>query len=77
MTTDTVERRLRRHGIRTLTGHTAALRQLVLQAPAPVVARMLGYTLDHAARLATEASGAWARYAPMTTPGLSGFRCNC
>jgi NADPH:quinone reductase-like Zn-dependent oxidoreductase len=49
MTTDTVGRRLRRHGILTLTGRTAALRQLVLQAPAPMVARMLGYTLDHAA----------------------------
>ncbi|QIZ38542.1 hypothetical protein [Saccharopolyspora sp. ASAGF58] len=55
MTTDTVELRLRRYGIRTLTGRTTALRQLILQAPASVVARMLGYTLDHAARLATEA----------------------
>ncbi|MCI2421123.1 hypothetical protein MOQ72_27135 [Saccharopolyspora sp. K220] len=74
MTTDAVEHRLRQHGIRTLTGRTAALRQLVLQAPAPVVAKMLGYTLDHAARLATEAGGAWARYAPMTTPGDTGQR---
>ncbi len=57
MTADTVERRLRRHGIRTLTGRTAALRQLVLEAPAPVVARMLGYTLDNPARLATEDRG--------------------
>lgn len=63
MTADTVERRLRQHGIRTLSGRTAALRQLVLQAPAPVAARMLGYTLDHAARLAIEAGGTWARYA--------------
>ncbi|MGI8311807.1 hypothetical protein [Saccharopolyspora hattusasensis] len=31
---------------------------------APVVARMLGYTLDHAARLATEAGGAWAPLRP-------------
>jgi hypothetical protein len=56
--TNTVERRLRRDGIPTLTGRTAAL----LQAPAPVVARMLGYTLDHAARLVTEAGGTWSRY---------------
>jgi hypothetical protein len=35
------------------------------------VARMLGYTLDHAARLAIEAGGSWSRYAPMITPGHS------
>jgi hypothetical protein len=74
MTTDTLEWRLRRHGICTLTGRTATLRQLVLQAPAPVVARTLGYTLDHAARLAIETGGAWARYAAMTTTGDTGRR---
>jgi hypothetical protein len=37
---------------------------LFLQAPAPMVARMLGYTHDHPARLVAEAGGTWARYAP-------------
>lgn len=63
MTTDTIERRLCGHGVPTLTGRTAALRQLVLQTPAPLVARMLGYPLDHATRLVTEAGGTWSRYA--------------
>jgi hypothetical protein len=43
MTPDTIARRLRQHGIPALGGRTAALRQLVLQTPAPVVATMLGY----------------------------------
>ncbi|MCT2546804.1 hypothetical protein [Streptomyces atratus] len=40
------------------------MRQLVLQAPAPVVARALGDHDKTAARLFTEAGGAWIRYAP-------------
>jgi hypothetical protein len=56
--------RLRWHGIPALHGRAAALRQLVLQAPATVVARMLGYTRDHTARLVAEVGGTWARYAP-------------
>jgi integrase len=63
MTPDAIERRLRQHGIPALRGRTAALRQLVLQAPAPVVARMLGYTGDHTARLVAEVGGTWTRYA--------------
>ena len=64
MTPETIERRLRQNRIPALHGRTAALRQLVLQAPAPVVARMLGYSLDHTARVVTEAGATWARYAP-------------
>jgi hypothetical protein len=64
MTPDTIERRLRRHGIPALGGRTAALRHLVLQTPAPVVARMLGYTQQQTARLAIEAGSTWSRYAP-------------
>jgi hypothetical protein len=64
MTVSTIEIRLRQHDIPTLRGRTAALRQLVLQAPAPVVARMFGYTPDHTARLVAEVGGTWARYAP-------------
>jgi hypothetical protein len=64
MTTDTLERRLRRHGIPALAGRTAALRQLVLQTPAPVVARMLGYTHQQTTQLAAETGSTWSRYAP-------------
>ena len=64
MTPTALEKRLRQQGIPTITSRTAALRHLVLQAPAPVVARMLGYTHDHTARLVSEAGGAWSRYAP-------------
>jgi len=39
MTPDTIEIRLRQHDIPALRGRTAALRQLVLQAPAPVSPR--------------------------------------
>lgn len=37
---------------------------LVLQAPAPVVAGMLGYHHKHTARVLAEAGGTWSRYAP-------------
>ncbi|MGW6500268.1 hypothetical protein [Nonomuraea angiospora] len=37
---------------------------LVLQTPAPVVARMLGYDGDTATRLASAAGSPWSRYAP-------------
>jgi integrase len=51
-------------GIPTRAALTAALRQLVLQAPAPVVAQALGYHHNTAHRHATQAGGPWARYAP-------------
>jgi hypothetical protein len=38
-------------------------RQLVLQAPAPVVAQALGYHDKTTSRLVTEAGGTWSRYA--------------
>ncbi|MGI8312726.1 hypothetical protein [Saccharopolyspora hattusasensis] len=63
MAPTTLELRLRQVGIPGLRGRTAALRQLVLQAPAPVVAKSLGYSQEQTARLAAEAGGTWARYA--------------
>jgi hypothetical protein len=51
-------------GLPATTGRTAAVRQLVLQAPAPVVADMLGFHPVHTTRVATDAGGAWSRYAP-------------
>lgn len=44
-------------------GRTSVIRQLVLQAPAPVIAKALGYHDKTAARLVTEAGGTWSRYA--------------
>lgn len=60
----TVGRRLAAAGIPTLHGHTATLRQLVLQAPPSAVAWMLGYHTVHAEAFAAEADGTWKRYAP-------------
>jgi gentisate 1,2-dioxygenase len=45
-------------------GRTSAIRHLVLQVLAPVIARTLGYHDKTATRLVTEADGTWSRYAP-------------
>jgi hypothetical protein len=50
-------------GVPTVTGRTAAIRQLVLEMPAPVVADALGYHHIATTRLVTEAGGTWSRYA--------------
>jgi hypothetical protein len=63
MTTETIELRLRRMSFPTQRGRTAAIRHLVLQAPAPVIARMLGYHDETTAQLAAEAGGTWRHYA--------------
>ncbi|MGW4411621.1 hypothetical protein ACWEJ6_46900 [Nonomuraea sp. NPDC004702] len=60
----TIQSRLSKLGILAGPGRSAAIRQVVLQTPAPVVARMLGYDEDTAARLATAAGSPWSRYAP-------------
>ncbi|MGH3772588.1 MAG: hypothetical protein ACRDRW_14530 [Pseudonocardiaceae bacterium] len=63
MTPEALERRLRQHQIPGVRGRTAAIRQLILQTPAPVVAKMLGYNPDHTTRLVAETGGTWTRYA--------------
>ncbi|MFB6717528.1 hypothetical protein ACFCZY_38430 [Streptomyces sp. NPDC056237] len=60
----TIRDALRKAGVPALGSRIAALRQLVLQAPAPVVAGMLGYHDTTATRTATEAGSPWSRYAP-------------
>ncbi|MFF3788305.1 hypothetical protein [Streptomyces sp. NPDC001933] len=45
-------------------GPLTSIRHLVLQAPAPVIARMRGYHDDTTAQLAAEAGGTWRHYAP-------------
>ena len=63
MPPEAIESRLRQHRIPGLRGRTAAIQQLILQTPAPVVAKMLGYNPDHTARLVAEAGGTWNHYA--------------
>jgi hypothetical protein len=60
----TLGRRLTAAGIPTLLGRTAALRQLVLQAPPSIVAGMLGYHCAHTQTVAAQAGGTWKTYAP-------------
>ncbi|MDO0909440.1 reverse transcriptase/maturase family protein [Streptomyces sp. DT2A-34] len=55
---------LRKIGVPPQRGRTSAIRQLVLQAPAPVIAKAPGYHDETATRLVTEAGGTWSRYAP-------------
>ncbi|MFJ5811220.1 helix-turn-helix domain-containing protein [Streptomyces sp. NPDC093093] len=54
---------LREFGVPPQRGRTSAIRQLVLQAPASVIAKALGYHDKTATRLLTEAGGTWSRYA--------------
>ncbi|MER6526170.1 hypothetical protein [Streptomyces sp. NPDC001508] len=60
----TIRDALREAGVPALGGRIAALRQLVLQAPTPVVAGILGYHDTTTTRTATEAGSPWSRYAP-------------
>lgn len=54
--------RIRGMGIPAGSGRTAALRQLVLQAPAPVIAKALGYHNGTTTRILAEAGGPWNSY---------------
>lgn len=60
----TLQLRLHALGIPTFDGRTAAIRQMLLQAPEPVVAKMLGYHPVHAEAIAAGAGGTWKIYAP-------------
>ncbi|MGW1093616.1 hypothetical protein ACWD4L_47560 [Streptomyces sp. NPDC002596] len=64
MTPETLELRLRHLAFPTQRGRTAAIRYFFLQAPAPVVAGMLGNHDDTTAQLAGEAGRTWRHYAP-------------
>ncbi|WP_435106699.1 hypothetical protein [Nocardiopsis synnemataformans] len=64
MDTSTLAGRMRKNELPTFRGRTAAIRQFVLQAPSPVIARMLGYHPEHITALATEAGSPWSHYAP-------------
>jgi len=51
-------------GISATAGRASAIRQHVLEMPAPVVADALGYHPVTTAKLAARAAGTWSRYAP-------------
>jgi hypothetical protein len=55
---------LRTLGFLTGPARLSALRQLVLQAPAPVIARSLGFHDNTTTRIAAEAGKTWNQYAP-------------
>jgi hypothetical protein len=51
-------------GIPSIAGRAAAIRQHVLDMPAPIIATALGYHHVTTTRLATEAGTTWSSYAP-------------
>ncbi|MFG2987175.1 hypothetical protein ACGFYQ_39045 [Streptomyces sp. NPDC048258] len=51
-------------GVPSAAARAAAIRQQLLELPAPVVADALGYHGKTTTRLRNEAGGAWSRYAP-------------
>jgi integrase len=51
-------------GVPTVAGRSAAIRQHVLDMPAPIVADALGYHHVTTAKLAAQAGASWSRYAP-------------
>ena len=64
MTSGTIRKRIISAGVPNVFARTAALRQLVLEAPAPVVAGMLGFHPVHTAFVTKQAGADWSRYAP-------------
>ncbi|MBT2235780.1 site-specific integrase [Nonomuraea sp. NEAU-A123] len=67
LTSNALLPQLRALGIQATQTRTAAFRQLVLQAPAPVVADALGFRPSTATKHVTVAGGTWNRY-PLTRP---------
>ncbi len=58
-----LHRHLRKLGLPMRTGRAAALRDLVLQVPAPVIATALGFHRTTTQRQRAAAGGTWSRYA--------------
>ena len=65
LTVDTIAPLIRDLGVPTVPGRLAALRQLVLQAPAPVVAQALGFHHHTTQRHHAAVGGTWNRYSPL------------
>ncbi len=64
MNADVLSAQVNALGVPTTAGRASAIRQHVLQMPAPVVADALGYHQVTTARLAAQSGGTWSRYAP-------------
>ena len=62
---------LRNAGLPMRNARTSALRELVLQAPAPVVADALGFHQTTTTRQFTAAGGRWSRYAATRRTGTA------
>ncbi len=60
--------KLRQHGIPVQAGRSATLQQLVLQAPAPVIATMLGFHHTHTAASSANTAAPGTATPPATTP---------
>lgn len=60
----TILEELRQLGFSTATARPSALRYLVLQAPAPVIARTLGFHDQTTSRISIDAGKTWNQYAP-------------
>jgi hypothetical protein len=60
---DTLSALVNSLGVPTTAGRASAIRQHVLEMPAPVVADALGYHQVTTAKLAAQAGGTWSRYA--------------
>lgn len=65
LTTEAIAPHIRALGVPTVPGRLAALRQLILQAPAPVVAQALGFHHHTTHRHHAAAGGSWNRYSPL------------
>ena len=64
LTVSTLRTHIRELGIPTTATRVAALRQLVLQAPAPVIATALGFHYHTTHRHNIDAGGTWKTYTP-------------
>jgi hypothetical protein len=65
LTPGALRQRFQALGLPTIPARTAALSQLVLQAPAPVIAAALGYCNSTAEKHRTSAGGTWSRYSTL------------
>lgn len=66
-----MHRRLHRLGFPLKQARVSALRELVLQAPAPVIADALGFHQKSTSRQARNAGSTWSRYPAMDTQPAS------
>jgi hypothetical protein len=64
----TLVKRLRKLGINLLGARNAALRGLVTEIPAPLVAEMLGYSYQVTQKHAAETATSWSRYIAKPIP---------